>query len=103
MVRAGLVAAGTRVSPSPPWSPSGPSRGSATSGLVVHSAPAGHWRLPLPSLRTVLQPGVYMAVLPATIVFTSVRPSPKIAPAIWSGAVEWLFAIVQFRSVPVGV
>ena len=46
---------------------------------------------------------MYIAVLFATIVFTSVRPSPKIAAGDLAVAVEWLFAIVQFVIVPVGV
>src|SRR5262245_39000924 len=101
--RAGLPAAGSNVSLPPPLSPSAPSCGSANSGEVVHGAPSsGHCRLPPPPERATSQVGVYIAVLFATIVFTSVMPSPKIPPATTLSPVAWLFAIVQFIIVPVG-
>jgi hypothetical protein len=48
---------------------------------VVHSAPDGNWMLPPLSVCVVLQPGVYIAVLPDTSVFLRLSPPEKIAPA----------------------
>src|SRR5689334_24515298 len=90
------------VSVSPPLSPSGPSIGSATSGFAVHSEPAGHCRLPPPSVCMVSHVGLYIAVLLAISVFTRVRPSPKIPPDTTLSPGAWLLAIVQLVFVPVG-
>src|SRR6478736_4947180 len=100
---AGEPDAGVITSVGPVLAASAPSIGSAIVGAVVHSEPAGNCRLPEPSVRVLSQVGLYIAVLVATIVFTRVRPSPKMPPATCPFAVEWLFAIVQFFTVPVGV
>ena len=55
--------------------------------LVLHGGAApGNWRLPPPSGWVSSQPGTHIAVFPATSVFLSSSPAPKMAPATWSFA-----------------
>ena len=95
---------GASVSVSPPLSPSVPSFGSA----IARSGRAQRAARPLEvaaavGARGVAARGVHRGVVRDDRVHEREARRRRSPPATWPAAVEWLFAIVQFLIVPVGV